>query len=83
MSPKGMQEVYHANGMLDAEMMKLYLQSYEISSLILQESVGLVYGFTAGYLGSATVYVQDNDVDRAKACIALLAAQHSAAEDEI
>ncbi len=64
-SNPNMVEIYSAQGMLEAEMIKLYLQSYEIEATISQESAGIVYGFTIGSLGAAHIYVREEDAPRA------------------
>ncbi len=49
--------VYIANGQLDAEMVRLFLQSEGIEGFITQESVGTTFGLTVGTLGQASVLV--------------------------
>ncbi|GEM_PF-1660438 len=67
-NPK-MVEIYTAYGMLDAETIRLFLQSYEIESVVYQESAGIVYGFTQGELGAAHIYVHEKDSERASKLI--------------
>ncbi len=49
--------VYIANGQLDAEMVRLFLQSEGIEGYITQESVGTTFGLTIGTLGQASLLV--------------------------
>ncbi len=49
--------VYHAEGRLEASMIRLYLESFGIRALASQESVGLTYGLTVGPLGVSKIYV--------------------------
>jgi hypothetical protein len=64
-----MVEIYTAHGMLDAETIRLFLQSYEVESVVYQESAGIVYGFTQGELGAAHIYVHEKDSQRASQLI--------------
>jgi hypothetical protein len=67
-NPK-MVEIYTAHGMLDAETIRLFLQSYEIEAVVYQESAGIVYGLTQGTLGAAHIYVHEKDSERASQLI--------------
>ena len=58
--------VYVANGQLNAEMIKLFLGSLGIQSRILQESAGVVYGFTLGPMGAAEIRVTSDDSEQAR-----------------
>jgi hypothetical protein len=55
--------------MLDAETIKLFLQSYEIEAIVYQESAGIVYGFIQGEMGAAHIYVHEKDSERASQLI--------------
>jgi len=57
---------YVANGQLNAEMIKLFLGSMGIQSRILQESAGVVYGFTLGPMGAAEIRVTKEDAEQAR-----------------
>jgi len=57
--------VYYANGMLDAETVKLFLESQGLAVIITQESVGVTYGLTIGSLGEARVWVPKSQVPEA------------------
>jgi hypothetical protein len=51
------ESVYVAFGSLDAQSVKLFLESNGIEAFVSQESAGLTYGLTIGPLGKAEVYV--------------------------
>ncbi|NPV85170.1 MAG: DUF2007 domain-containing protein [Anaerolineae bacterium] len=59
-------KVYTANGQLEAETIRLFLQSFQIPSVISQESAGVTFGFTVGPLGQAQIYVRSEDAERAE-----------------
>lgn len=61
--------VYIANGMLEAESIRLLLESFGIIASINQESAGRAYGLTAGPFGEAEVSVEDKDLQDAKKII--------------
>lgn len=50
-------EVYTANGLLDGETVKIFLESAGLDVLTTQESLGSIYGLTAGPLGEVHLYV--------------------------
>ena len=49
--------VYIANGKLDAEMVKAFLEASGIHALAAQESAGITYGLTIGPLGEVDIFV--------------------------
>jgi hypothetical protein len=49
--------VYIANGILEAESIKILLESFEIPAFINQESAGATYGLSIGALGEVEVIV--------------------------
>ncbi len=57
--------VYRAYGLLDATSIELLLKSFEIPAKIIQESVGVTYGLSLGKLGSANVYVPEENLAEA------------------
>jgi len=61
--------IYVANGMLEAETIKILLASFGIEAFINQESAGLTYGLTAGPLSEAEITVCENDYEDAKKII--------------
>lgn len=70
MEPK-MAIVYIGQGTLDAETVRLFLESNGIPAFVIQESAGVIYGLTLGPLGEARVVVSAENEERA---IRLLAA---------
>ncbi len=61
--------VYVANGMLEAESVKILLESFGISAYTNQESAGIAYGLTVGPLGEVEVCVPKDKILEAKAII--------------
>jgi hypothetical protein len=61
--------VYVANGKLEAETIKILLNSFGIEAFINEESAGLSYGLTTGPLSEAEVMVVDKDIEDAKKII--------------
>lgn len=57
--------VYTAYGRLQAETVRLFLESMGIKSFITQESAGTTYGLTVGPLGEAKVLVSAADAEEA------------------
>lgn len=62
-------QVYTANGMLEAETIRAFLESMGIEAFVSQESVGMTYGLTVGPLGEARIYVPNDQVDQAIAAL--------------
>jgi hypothetical protein len=62
--------VYVAEGRLQAESIKLLLESFGITAFINQESAGTTYGLTVGFLGEVEVIVPLDQVEDAKKIIA-------------
>jgi hypothetical protein len=61
--------VFVANGRLEAESIKILLESFGIPAFINQESAGMTYGLTVGPLGEVDVMVQDQYLEQAKKVI--------------
>lgn len=61
--------VYSAQGKLSAEIVRLLLESFEIPSVLSQESVGATYGLTVGDLGEVDILVPADRVDEAVAIL--------------
>ena len=61
--------VYTANGMLEAESIRIMLESFGISAFVNQESAGLTYGLTVGPLGEVDVLVPKDKLEEAKKII--------------
>lgn len=62
--------VFIANGMLEAESVKILLESFGIPAYTNQESAGTVYGLTVGPLGEVEVIVPLEHLEDAKKIIA-------------
>ena len=58
--------VYVANGQLDAEMVRGFLESAGIPAIISQESVGKVFGLASGPLGEVNVLVPEEKTNEAR-----------------
>jgi hypothetical protein len=61
--------VYIANGILEAESVKILLESFEIPAFINQESLGSTYGLSIGLLGEVEVIVPMKFIAQAKKVI--------------
>jgi hypothetical protein len=61
--------VYVANGKLEAETVKILLNSFGIDAFINEESAGLSYGLTTGPLSEAEIMVGEKDLEDAKKII--------------
>lgn len=61
--------VFVANGKLEAETVKILLESFGIPAFINQESAGSTYGLTVGPLGEVDVMVPAENLDEAKKII--------------
>jgi hypothetical protein len=62
--------VYLANGMLEAESIKILLESFGVPAFVNQESAGTTYGLTYGMLGEVEVIVPLSRIEEAKKIIA-------------
>jgi Putative prokaryotic signal transducing protein len=58
--------VWIAHGMLDAEMIRALLESFNIQAQLFQESAGVVYGINFGPLGEVKIYVSKLQAVQAK-----------------
>lgn len=58
--------VYSAEGRLAAESIKLLLESFNIPSILIQESAGAAYGLTVGSLGAVEIQVPADRVEEAQ-----------------
>lgn len=61
--------VHKARGEMDAQLIKNYLQSLGIDSILYEESVGKLYGLTNTSLGEVEIYVRNEDFDQALSAI--------------
>ena len=73
--------VFVANGMLEAESVKILLESFGITAYTNQESAGTVYGLTVGPLGEVEVIVPPEQVDYARKIIAEMKAGNLEVKD--
>ncbi|HSM23836.1 MAG TPA: DUF2007 domain-containing protein [Anaerolineaceae bacterium] len=64
--------LYKCYGMLDAKSIQLLLESFNIQSKAYQESAGVTLGLTVGGLGSANIFVKNEDFDDAQRIIFLM-----------
>jgi hypothetical protein len=64
--------LYRCYGLLDAKSIQLLLQSFNIKSKAYQQSAGVALGLTDGGLGSANIYVKNEDFDNAMKVITML-----------
>lgn len=62
--------VYIANGKLEAESVKILLESFNIPAYINQESAGTVYGLGVGPMGEVEIIVPKQYITDAKRIIA-------------
>lgn len=62
--------VFIANGMLEAESVRIFLESFGIPAFTNQESAGTAMGFTVGPLGEVEVVVPTQYISEAKKIIA-------------
>lgn len=61
--------VYIANGIIEAESVKILLESFNIPAFVNQESAGATYGLSVGALGEVEVIVPIKYIDVAKKVI--------------
>ena len=58
--------VYVAEGMIEAESIKILLESFGLTAFTNQESAGTAMGFTIGALGQVEVLVRKDQVPEAR-----------------
>jgi len=58
--------VWIAQGYLDAQIKKNYLNSYGIEPILYEESLGTLYGLTNTPLGEVEIFVKSSDFEKAK-----------------
>jgi hypothetical protein len=75
--------VYIANGKIEAESVKILLESFGIPAFINQESAGSTYGLTVGILGEVEVIVPLDRIVEAKEIIEDLKSGKFEVEDQI
>jgi len=65
-------EIYQANGLLEAETIRIFLESNGIKVFVSQESAGITLGLTVGPLGIARIYVPEENLEQAKRLISAM-----------
>lgn len=65
-------KVYKANGKLDGEMIKGFLQAQGVEVLLDQDALGLIYGLTVGDLGEVGILVKAEDEAKARELLAAM-----------
>lgn len=70
-----------ANGMLEAESVRILLESFGIPAFTNQESAGTVYGLTVGPLGEVEVIVPAEYITEAKNIVNEMRAGHLEIKD--
>lgn len=58
--------VWIAQGYLDAQIKKNYLNSYGIETILYEESLGTLYGLTNTPLGEVEIFVKSSDFEKAQ-----------------
>lgn len=59
------EQVYVANGQLEADMIRLMLEAHGLTPVLRGESAGAVYGLTIGALGEVKIFVPVVQQDQA------------------
>ncbi|MRR32858.1 hypothetical protein EG834_21570, partial [bacterium] len=65
-------EIKRIPGLLNADMMKIFLESKGIDAMVVQESAGKAMGILLDGLGHARVYVPEDQVAEAEEILAAL-----------
>ena len=58
--------LWHAHGYMDAQILKNYLESFEIDVITYGESVGQAYGLTSTPLGEIELHVKESQFEMAE-----------------
>jgi len=58
--------VWVAQGYLDAQIKKNYLNLYGIEPILYEESLGTLYGLTSTPLGEVEIFVKTSDFEKAR-----------------
>jgi|WetSurMetagenome_2_1015567.scaffolds.fasta_scaffold535682_2 hypothetical protein len=74
--------VFTANGMLEAETVKILLESFGIPAFTNQESAGAAYGLTVGPLGEVDVMVPKEFIKDARKIITEMQAGNLEIKDD-
>ena len=65
MDKKAYKLLWIAQGYLDAQIYKNYLESFSIQPILFEESLGTIFGFTNTPLGEVEIYVKNADYEKA------------------
>jgi uncharacterized protein YbcI len=65
MKSKKYKLIHKARGEMDAQMIKNFLLSKGIDSIMYGESIGKLYGLTNTSLGEVEIYVKNEDAEKA------------------
>jgi hypothetical protein len=65
-------EVTRVPGLLNGDMLKIFLESKGINAMVIQESAGKTFGLTVDGLGHARVYVPEDQVKETEEILAAL-----------
>ncbi len=69
---KKLVEITRVPGLLNADILKIFLESKGINVMIVQESAGKTFGLTVDGLGHARVYVPEDQVKETEEILAAL-----------
>jgi hypothetical protein len=69
---KKLVEITRVPGLLNADMLKVFLESKGIHAMVVQESAGRTFGLTVDGLGHARVYVPEDEVQETEEILAAL-----------
>ncbi len=69
---KKLVEITRVPGLLNADMLKIFLESQGIHAMVSQESAGKSFGLTIDGLGHARVYVPEDEVSKTEEILAAL-----------
>lgn len=69
---KKLVHIHTAEGSLNADLLRIFLEAHGVQVLVSQESAGAAYGLTIGRLGIARFYVPADQEPAAKALLAAL-----------
>lgn len=58
--------VWKASGYLDAQLIKNYLESFDLQVYTFEESLGVAYGLTTTPLGEVEIYVPNENAKEAE-----------------
>lgn len=74
--------VYTSTGLLNAEMIRTFLEAKGFQVVVSQEAAGIVYGLTLGPMGKARFYVPPEQAEEARALLEAMERGDFALPDE-